>query len=86
MGYRHIENLYRPRAQTILLFRECYALEKIHGTSAHVAWRDGRGHEQAVAFAKGVEEAGGYVLGLFHQCRQLDVYDGALASWKEPGT
>ena len=41
MGYRHIPNLYRQDAQAILLFRECYALEKIHGTSAHVSWRDG---------------------------------------------
>lgn len=39
MGYLHIDNLYKD--QRILLFRECYALEKIHGTSAHVAWRDG---------------------------------------------
>jgi len=31
MGYAHIVNLYRPEAQTILLFKECYALEKIHG-------------------------------------------------------
>lgn len=38
MGYMHIENLYRPEARTILLFRECYALEKIHGTSAHIHW------------------------------------------------
>lgn len=37
MGYLSIENLYKPRAQDILLFRECYALEKIHGTSAHIA-------------------------------------------------
>lgn len=44
MGYRHIENLYRPDAQVILLFKECWALEKIHGTSAHVAWRDGQVH------------------------------------------
>jgi len=36
MGYMHIENLYRN--QDILLFRECYALEKIHGTSAHISW------------------------------------------------
>lgn len=36
MGYMHIDNLYKdPR---ILLFRECYALEKIHGTSAHIKW------------------------------------------------
>lgn len=41
MSYQHIENLYRETAQAILLFRECYAAEKIHGTSAHVAWKDG---------------------------------------------
>jgi len=40
MGYRHIDNLYKN--QTILQFRECYATEKIHGTSAHIAWKDGR--------------------------------------------
>lgn len=38
MGYQHIDNLYK--AQDILLFRECYAMEKIHGTSAHIAWKD----------------------------------------------
>ena len=36
MGYMHIENLYR--LQTILLFKECYAMEKIHGTSANITW------------------------------------------------
>jgi hypothetical protein len=39
MGYLHINNLYKE--QLILLFKECYALEKIHGTSAHVGW-DGK--------------------------------------------
>lgn len=34
MGYLHIDNLYKN--QKILMFRECYALEKIHGTSAHI--------------------------------------------------
>jgi len=34
MGYLHINNLYKD--QTILMFREAYALEKIHGTSAHL--------------------------------------------------
>ncbi len=42
MAYLHIPNLYK--SQDILLFRECWALEKIHGTSAHVAWRDGAVH------------------------------------------
>ncbi len=39
MGYQHIDNLYKdPR---ILAFRTVYALEKIHGTSAHLHWVDG---------------------------------------------
>ena len=37
MGYLHIDNLYKN--QTILLFKEVYAMEKIHGTSAHVGWK-----------------------------------------------
>lgn len=36
MGYLHIENLYKN--QTVLMFKELYALEKLHGTSAHIAW------------------------------------------------
>lgn len=39
MGYLHINNLYKD--QRILLFRECYALEKIHGTSAHIRFENG---------------------------------------------
>jgi len=37
MGYMHIENLYKN--QTILLFRRCWALEKVHGTSTHLSYR-----------------------------------------------
>jgi len=62
LGYLHIENLYRPAAQTILLFKQCYALEKVHGTSAHVAWRDNRvwfhsGGEAAPRFQALFDEA-----------------------------
>ena len=39
MGYLHIDNLYKNI--DITLFKECYALEKIHGTSARVAWNMG---------------------------------------------
>lgn len=39
MGYLHIENLYKN--QTILQLDEVYALEKIHGTSAHIRYKDG---------------------------------------------
>lgn len=38
MGYMHIENLYK-RPADILMFKEVYALEKIHGTSAHISWK-----------------------------------------------
>lgn len=37
MSYQHIYNLYKD--QKILLFKECYALEKIHGTSGHICWK-----------------------------------------------
>lgn len=34
MSYMHIDNLYKNK--DILFFKECYAMEKIHGTSAHL--------------------------------------------------
>lgn len=37
MSYLHINNLYKQKE--ILLFKECYALEKIHGTSAHISFK-----------------------------------------------
>src|SRR5271166_1465433 len=40
MGYLHIDNLYRN--QDILLFKECYATEKVHGTSVHLSWNNGK--------------------------------------------
>jgi len=39
MGYLSIVNLYRPEAQIIFLFKECWALEKIEGTSAHLTFK-----------------------------------------------
>jgi len=39
MGYLHIENLYKN--QEVLMFKELYAMEKIHGTSAHILYKDG---------------------------------------------
>lgn len=40
MGYLHINNLYQD--PTILAFKECYALEKVHGTSAHITYKEGK--------------------------------------------
>lgn len=49
MGYLHIENLYKN--QTVLGLDELYAMEKIHGTSAHVKFKDGN-----VSFFSGGEK------------------------------
>ncbi len=38
MSYMHIDNLYKN--QDILEFKECYAMEKIHGTSAHISYKN----------------------------------------------
>lgn len=40
MSYMHIDNLYKN--QDILMYKECYAMEKIHGTSAHITYKSGR--------------------------------------------
>ena len=40
MAYKEIGNLYKY--VDIFLFRECYAMEKIHGTSAHIKWKKGK--------------------------------------------
>lgn len=39
MGYLHIGDLYKN--QDILKFKECFAMEKIHGSSAHIGWNKG---------------------------------------------
>jgi len=36
MGYRHINNLYKDK--TVLMFKRLWAMEKIHGTSAHISF------------------------------------------------
>lgn len=54
MAYRDIDNLYKN--QDIFLFRECYALEKIHGTSAHVRWRYADGAQTLGFFAGGCKQ------------------------------
>jgi hypothetical protein len=37
MSYRHILNLYASKE--ILLFKQCYETEKVHGTSAHFTYK-----------------------------------------------
>ena len=40
MSYMHIPNLYAD--QDILLFKECYATEKIHGCTSWFGMKDGK--------------------------------------------
>jgi hypothetical protein len=54
MGYMHIPNLYKNTE--VLMFKECYAMEKIHGTSAHISWKDGK-----VSFFSGGEKHENFV-------------------------
>ena len=55
MGYMKIPNLYKE--QTILELGECFAMEKIHGTSAHIKFKDGK-----LSFFSGGETHARFVL------------------------
>ena len=68
MGYLHIQNLYKD--QTILLFKECYALEKIHGTSAHIAFNPGDGSIRY--FSGGTAHA--TFVGLFNETALIEAF------------
>ncbi len=89
MSYRHIDNLYKDAR--ILAFRECYALEKVHGTSAHVAYRGGRvvyssGGASAVAFTALFDEAAltAAFVALGHEDAPITVFGEAYGG-KEQG-
>jgi hypothetical protein len=66
MAYLDIDNLYKNR--DIFLFKECIAAEKIHGTSAHVRWRDGK-----VSFFSGGVDHASFVK-LFDEERLCDAF------------
>jgi RNA recognition motif-containing protein len=61
MGYRHTDNLYKN--QSILLFKECYALEKIHGTSTHITFKPNQ--KELIFFSGGAPHA--LFLSLFNE-------------------
>jgi len=77
MSYMHIDNLYK--AQDVLLFKEVYAMEKIHGTSAHVTIKPGPvslvdGHaDPAISFFSGGSKHENFIK-LFNAQAMLDKY------------
>jgi hypothetical protein len=69
MGYLHIDNLYKNKS--ILFFKECYSLLKIHGTSAHIQYIDYFREENKLTFFSGGEKHERF-LQLFNQEELLD--------------
>lgn len=65
MGYQHIPNLYKEQA-VLATGPECYALEKIHGTSAHVTFKVGAEH--GIHFFSGGEKHENFIK-LFDEAR-----------------
>lgn len=75
MGYLHIENLYKN--QDILLFKECYELEKVHGTSAHISFQ--RDRMPQIIFFSGGEKHTNFVA-LFDHGKLLEKFIESGAS------
>lgn len=67
MGYISINNLYKD--QNILLFKECYSLEKVHGTSANTSF-DG---DKIVTFFSGGEKHEVFIK-LFDENKLLKIF------------
>jgi len=61
MSYRHIDCLYKNK--TVLVFKQVFAMEKIHGSSSHVTWN---GPEKKLTFFSGGEKHDNFVA-LFDQ-------------------
>lgn len=61
MGYAHIANLYR-HPMMLELFRQLIALEKVHGTSAHVSYKAAQGTEpEKIIYFSGGEKYDNFV-------------------------
>jgi len=85
MGYRKIKNLYQD--QTVLLFKECYALEKIHGCLVNnTPIRMADGSKRAISKLVNSNAIGEYVLGYrdgqIVKSKILNVFNnGSSAMW-----
>lgn len=73
MGYRKIPNLYRPEISDILEEPELYAMEKIHGTSAHIRYHS----DGTLSFSAGGASHQQFI-DLFDQTALLDNLNKAI--------
>ena len=81
MGYYEIENLYKD--QTILNMKEVYAMEKIHGTSAHISYKDGK-----IEFFAGGDDHKGFLEhfdqeDLLKRCEAMGIGDTSMMIYGE---
>jgi len=67
IGYISIDNLYKNIE--IMMYRECYAMEKIHGTSAHISFKEGK-----LTYFSGGEKHEKFIK-LFDDEVLLDIFD-----------
>ena len=72
MGYMKIQNLYKDIR--ILDFKECYALEKIHGTSSHIKYTNQDGTDSLLYHGGGVD--GDTFMALFNQEELMEKFKG----------
>lgn len=75
MSYLHISNLYKPEAQAIFMFREVYALEKIHGTSAHITFKTNPSNpsQWQIVFSSGGEKYNNFIA-LFDEHKLMELF------------
>lgn len=82
MGYLHIDNLYKN--SEILLFRECYALEKIHGSSAWVSWKPPEGLLRSTKTGKLHYHSGGVKTARFQELFDAEALTEAIHQHLDP--
>lgn len=82
VGYLHINNLYKDNR--IFQFPECYALEKIHGTSAHISLKRAVGSgEVQLSYFSGGEKYENFVNLFLHLNIIQTFYNHSEPYWDE---
>ena len=75
MAYQHIDSLYKN--QDILMFKECFAMEKVHGTSAHIGYSSGK-----LNFFSGGSKYESFI-SLFDQEALLEAFENHFGKYDE---
>src|SRR3990167_11538660 len=84
MGYLHVDNHYK--SQDILNFKTCFALEKIHGSSAHIRWFRAsiESPSELTFFSGGTPHA--HFTSLFDQAKLVNLFEERFGFVTDPVT